>query len=187
MAKMRNMLAVALFLCGCANQAARNPGPEYRGARPRSDLPGVENFAQVSPALYRGAQPTAAGFSSLEKLGVKTVVNLRDFHSDTDLLKGTNLKLISIPCFAWDVPESNVVAFLKVVNDPANQPVFVHCQYGSDRTGMMVAAYRMTFQNWPADDAAAELPVFGFHEIYDNIRKAVAHLDAARLREKIAE
>ncbi|MEI8195437.1 MAG: hypothetical protein WCI73_05970, partial [Phycisphaerae bacterium] len=68
--------------------------------QPRHDLPGLSNFAQVSPNLYRGAQPTAEGFRQLKKMGIKTVVNLRAWHTDRDELKGTGLRYVQIPCNA---------------------------------------------------------------------------------------
>jgi protein tyrosine phosphatase (PTP) superfamily phosphohydrolase (DUF442 family) len=150
-------------------------------------LPGVGNFAKVSDVLYRGEQPTAEGMKELKKLGIKTVVNLRDFHSDRDEIKGTGLQYVHIRCAAWHPEEQDVVAFLKVLNDPANQPVFVHCWQGSDRTGMMVLSYRVTEQGWSVDDAIKELPNFGFHPVWKSIRAYVGKFDAARVKKKVTE
>src|SRR5262245_26418809 len=78
---------------------------------PRDDLPGLENFARVSEELYRGAQPTAEGMQELARLGIKTVVDLRSFHSDRDELRGTGLRYAHIPCKAWHPEEEDVVRF----------------------------------------------------------------------------
>jgi tyrosine-protein phosphatase SIW14 len=154
-------------------------------AKPRDDLPGLTNYAAVSDVLSRGAQPTAEGFAELKRRGVKTVVNLRTFHSDRDLLAGTGLQYVEIPCYAWYAEESNVLKFLKVVEDPRNQPVFVHCQQGADRTGMMAGVYREFEQQWTADDAAKELPNFHFHPIFGEVVTFVQKFDRDATRKKL--
>lgn len=152
---------------------------------PRADLPGLPNFAQVSEGLYRGAQPTAEGMRNLAELGIKTVVNLRSFHSDRDELRGTGLRYAHIECKAWHPEEEDVVEFLAILRDPENLPVFVHCQHGADRTGMMVAAYRVVEEGWTRERAAEELPRFGFHEVWAGIREFLARLDPAALARRV--
>ncbi|HYG78170.1 MAG TPA: dual specificity protein phosphatase family protein [Planctomycetota bacterium] len=150
-------------------------------AVPRKDVPGVGNFAKISDCLYRGEQPTAEGFAQLKKMGVKTIVNLRSFHSDRSKLKGYGLQYVHIYCKAWHPEDEDVLAFLKVMQDPANHPVFVHCQHGADRTGMMVAAYRILEQNWPVEDAAKETHNFGFHKMFKDIQKYLLQFDRERM------
>jgi protein tyrosine phosphatase (PTP) superfamily phosphohydrolase (DUF442 family) len=144
--------------------AADNPnGPEVQkilatNHAVRFDLPGCSNLHKVSDSLYRGAQPTKEGFENLKKLGIKTVVNLRGYHSDEELLAETGLDYKPIPMDTWDVTPDNVMAFLRIAADPNAAPVFVHCQHGSDRTGTMVAAYRQSFRmepgsGYPVNDA----------------------------------
>ena len=175
------MVVLNLSVAGCAGTAIAT-APSYKGAPPRNDLPGLENFARVSDSLYRGAQPTSRGFKELEHLGIKSIVDLRQLHDEAPLLANTHLRYLALPCDAAAPQEAAVVAFLKFVSDPANQPVFVHCQYGSDRTGTMVAAYRVAVENWSAADAAAELPVFGFHQVFTSTRRFIEQYDAAALR-----
>ena len=153
----------------------------------RDDLPGLSNFAQVDAGLYRGAQPTAAGMEVLASLGVKTIVNLRTLHSDLDELEGKGFRHARIPCNAWHPEEEDVVRFLAIAADPANRPVFVHCEHGADRTGMMVAAYRVAAQGWSAEAAAAELPRFGFHPIWNGIRERVLAFDGEDLRRRVSQ
>jgi len=75
---------------------------------------------------------------------------------------------------------------LKIVSDPKNQPVLVHCQHGADRTGTMVAIYRVYAEGWSMTEAMQELPRFGFHSIWRNLRFYLEHLDLAALRAKVA-
>ena len=163
-----------------ASAAAIVPEPPL--ATPTSPAKGLANFARLSPDLYRGEQPTKEGFAALAKMGIKTVVNLRALHSDEEKLKGTGLRYINIPIYTWNLKKEQVAQFLKIVTDPAQTPVFVHCQHGSDRTGTMCAIYRMAVQDWPRARAIEELPRFGFHEIWRNLRNFLQGLDIGEMR-----
>ncbi|HEY3320439.1 MAG TPA: dual specificity protein phosphatase family protein [Planctomycetota bacterium] len=178
----RNLIIVPLLLA-FTSAAAEPPAREL--LKPSNDIPGLSNFAKISDALYRGAQPDAAGFAKLKEMGIKTIVNLRSFHSDRDKLEGSGLQYVHLNCKAWHAEEEDVVAFLKVVQDPKNQPVFVHCQHGADRTGMMVAAYRIVVQGWSNDDAAKETHNFGFHEMFEGIQKALKALQPEDIKKKV--
>ena len=96
------------------------------------ELPGVTNFHKVSDDLYRGDQPTNEGMKELEKLGIKTIINLRSEHSDKDELENTNLNYVNIPLTTDNPDIEDIVFFLKVINDSNNLPVFVQCRYGAD-------------------------------------------------------
>lgn len=159
--------------------------PQRELASPRNDVAGAPNLAQISPELWRSAQPNAEGFKNLKALGIKTVVNLRNVSSDRDELKGLGLKYVHIHFAPWHPEEEDVVAFLKVLEDPENHPVLVHCQHGADRTGTMIAIYRAYQQGWPMKDAMQELPRFGFHSIWANLKKYLERLDVAALRAKV--
>ncbi|MHC4325718.1 MAG: fused DSP-PTPase phosphatase/NAD kinase-like protein, partial [Planctomycetota bacterium] len=150
--------ACIYLVCGCWFSSGNNLrqaqtiGEQNKWAE-RIELPGLPNFHKVSDDLYRGAQPTAEGMKQLEKLGVKTVVNLRSVHSDRDELEGTGLAYEHIKMTAWKTEDKDVVRFLKIVTDSNQTPVFVHCQHGADRTGMMNAVYRIAVQGWSKDQA----------------------------------
>lgn len=155
--------------------------------KPRNDIPGVSNFAQISPALYRGAQPTPEGFKTLKKMGIKTIVNLRTFHTDRRKLKGAGLRFAHMYCKAWHPESEDVARFLKLMEDKNNHPVFVHCLHGADRTGMMVAAYRIIEQGWKVDDAARETHNFGFHKIFKMIQRYLQRFDSEAIKKAVAE
>jgi protein tyrosine/serine phosphatase len=73
------------------------------------------------------------------------------------------MKFVSIPMSTHETPSAERVAkFLDIVNDPANQPVYVHCVGGRHRTGVMTAVYRMTDDGWTADRAFAEMKQYKF-------------------------
>jgi len=152
---------------------------------PRNDLPGLSNFAKVSDDVYRGAQPAPAGFAELKKIGIKTIVSLRANHSDEQWLKGSGFYYISIPMEANSIGDKQAIAFLKVITDPRYKPCFVHCQHGADRTGTMIALYRMYVQGWPRQEALGELSVYNFHEYFQNLRRYLKKVDLQILRQKV--
>jgi protein tyrosine phosphatase (PTP) superfamily phosphohydrolase (DUF442 family) len=150
------------------------------------EKPGLPNFNKVSDNLYRGAQPTADGMKELAKLGVKTVVNLRSFHSDEDILKGTGLAYEPIPMKAWHAEDEDIVRFLAIVTNTNKLPVFVHCQHGADRTGTMNAIYRMVIQGWTKEQAIKEMTEggFGFHSVWTNLIKYIQEFDIDGIKRK---
>lgn len=126
-------------------------------------LEGVSNFYLVTTNLYRGAQPTSDGMEHLKALGVRYVVNLRLLRSDARVLHGTGLKYLNMGMVPWHANVDDVVRFLKAATDTNNLPVFVHCEYGADRTGLMCAMYRLVVCNWTKEEAIAEMKNGGFH------------------------
>ncbi len=100
------------------------------------------------------------------------------------LAVGDDFKYVHIRMEAWDAEEDELARFLKVVADPANQPVFVHCKYGADRTGTAVATYRIVCQGWTKEEAIAEMRSggFNFHEVWKGLPKFLRDMDARKLR-----
>jgi len=134
---------------------------------------GLENFARVSPALYRGAQPTEEGFRQLKAMGVKTVIDFRSHHSTKKQVEDAGMTALEIPLKAdlGSVPpsEEELKAFFKAVLDPARQPCYIHCAFGKDRTGTMAAVYRLEVDGWTPEEAMQEMEAFGYHNIYRDL------------------
>jgi tyrosine-protein phosphatase SIW14 len=126
----------------------------------------LPNFHRVNQQLYRGGQPKAGGLQRLKDLGVKTVVNLRgeDDHARAESQEAQSLGLryyaISLPEFSKPKDEE-VERVLDIINDPNNQPVFIHCHHGKDRTGTIVACYRISHDGWTAEQAKDEARRYG--------------------------
>jgi len=128
---------------------------------------GVGNFGEVTPHLYRGAQPNHVGLEQLSRMGIDIVVDLRLTKKDDESRQARKLgmKFVSIPWHCY-LPEDKVFArFLRLLQDNPDKKIFVHCRYGDDRTGMMIAAYRMAFEGWSAKEARKEMEQFGFHRL----------------------
>ncbi len=153
---------------------------------PQNDLPGLGNFAPVSDVLFRGSQPSREGFEQLRKMGVKTVVNLRAYRGDAGKLKGLGFQYVHLRCRAWLPSGKKIAEFLKIVEDPINRPVFVHCWHGSDRTGLAIASYRIMIQGWSLEDAVEELHEFGFHHrVFPQILRYLKRFDADSMRKLV--
>lgn len=148
------------------------------------EVPGVENLHKVSDKLYRGTQPTKEGMQQLKELGIKTIVNLRSFHSDHGEIGDTGLSYEHIYMKTWHAEDKEVEHFLKIVTDPNRTPVFVHCQRGADRTGTMCAIYRVAVQDWSKDEAIAEMTKggFGFYAGWQNLIDYIRELDIEEIK-----
>jgi len=126
----------------------------------------VDNFGRVNARYYRGGQPEDRDYQDLAALGVKAIINLTSDDAQRDEQARTEqagMKYFQIPMTTHRAPTSAEVAeFVKIVNDPANQPVFVHCVGGRHRTGVMTAVYRMNEDGWSADQAFREMKQYKF-------------------------
>jgi protein tyrosine phosphatase (PTP) superfamily phosphohydrolase (DUF442 family) len=149
---------------------------------------GCPNLHLVTENLYRCAQPMAAGFAELERMGVKTVVNLSSKNIDQFYIGDKTLDYLHLPIKTWDPQIQQVVKFLKIATDPKSWPILLHCQHGADRTGTMVAAYRIVMQNWPKEKAIREMTHggFDFHPLWKNLPIFLDELDVERIKRQLA-
>jgi protein tyrosine/serine phosphatase len=130
---------------------------------------GIDNFGQVNSNYYRGAQPKGRDYADLAALGVKTIIDLtKDGEAgEPALVQAAGMRFFRIPMTTHETPAAEKLeAFLRLVNDPVNQPVYVHCQGGRHRTGVMTAVYRMTADGWTPDQAFAEMKRYKFGADY---------------------
>ncbi len=173
-----------------SNASTQGATSETRNPKWASPLekPGLPNLHEVSPNIYRGAQPLPEGLTALKAMGVKTVVNFRNFHSDADEMETAGVKdafqYIEIPMNTWDMTDERAAKFLSIVEDEKNLPVFYHCKHGADRTGTMTAVYRIAHQGWTVDEALDEMQNggFGYHEIWTNLISYLKKFDVKRVR-----
>jgi len=125
----------------------------------------IKNFGCINDNFYRGAQPREGDYADLSAAGVKTVLDLQEDGEahEQQLVEAAGMKFyrIGLSDSSWPSPEK-ASQFLKIVNDPANQPVFIHCHGGKHRAGVMTAIYRMTHDGWTADHAYAEMKRYDF-------------------------
>src|SRR5262245_28081496 len=135
-------------------------------AQENREYPELPNFHQVNENLYRGAQPQRGGLKKLSELGIKTIVNLRGASEDTRKEQGeaeaSGMRYFNIPMPSLGRPtDGQVERALAIIDSQENWPVFVHCQRGADRTGVIIAAYRISHEQWTDEQAVAEAKRFG--------------------------
>jgi hypothetical protein len=124
---------------------------------------------------------------ALVKMGIKTVVNLRSMHSDADELRGVKLAHYHIKFNTVRPKLRYVLRFLRLVGDSQKRPLFVHCAHGADRTGMMVAFYRIIYQGWTKKQAIQEMTRGGynFHTIWSHLLRFIRKADLAEIRRRL--
>jgi protein tyrosine/serine phosphatase len=145
------------------------------------------NAYRVSPDVYRSRQPGQDAIPDLQAMGIHSVLNLRSADPDGKAFAAAGLSLFALRTSAWTLTESELVTALRQIR-AAPKPVLVHCWHGSDRTGAVIAAYRIVFQEWTPAAAADEMRHggFGFHESrFPNLVRLVEGLDAAELRRQV--
>jgi tyrosine-protein phosphatase SIW14 len=148
---------------------------------------GVENLHRVDARLYRSGQPDAPGFQKLYDLGIRYVLNLRQFHDDQTLFGDMDFSYHRIKINTSKMTYSQLlegVAFIM----KADAPVLVHCLHGSDRTGTMVAAYRIAAHGWSKEKAIEEFRNggYGYHNIwFQNLPKLILTIDEETFRQDV--
>src|SRR5215813_288194 len=154
--KIPRCFAAVALACITIAAVAQNE-PAYK------ELP---NFHVVNEHLYRGAQPRTDGIKKLASLGVKTIINLRDdderARAEAAEARAAGLRYFNVPFDTLSRPsDEKVDRVLAIIEAPENQPVFVHCRRGADRTGTIVAIYRITHDGWTSDRAKDEANHYG--------------------------
>ena len=160
------VLVAGLCAAGNAPQTVSPPASiptEEHSLGRRLTIEGVPNAGQVTGNLYRGGQPTGTGFDALASMGINIVVDLRGSREgESERVAKLGMRYVAIP---WHCPfpkDETFARFLILLQQNPGKKVFVHCRLGDDRTGMMVAAYRMAEQSWTATEARKEMEAFGF-------------------------
>ncbi len=189
----RRQILGGLLITAVSPRLAEAANPRW--AVPLTGMAGLANLNRVTENLYRSAQPTAEGFITAQNtLGISTVVNLRNEKNSDDaaLARGTHLTLVRVQMSAWNAADEDnpklALAIHAIRQGVSRGKVLVHCKYGADRTGAVIAAYRMVEQGWSADEAAAELTGggFGYHRLWLHLGREIKALDVKKLRREVA-
>ncbi|MGB7437972.1 MAG: hypothetical protein WBR26_13965 [Candidatus Acidiferrum sp.] len=147
-----------------------SPRVEQPAYAQKLKLPGLKDIGKINDHLYRGAQPGEKGLKQLrEKLDIDTIVDLRG-EAKFILLKrerkhaeDLGMQVVSLPGNGWSPPNDKEIAeFFALMQQSPRKRVFIHCWLGGDRVGEFIAAYRIAFDGWTADQAIREMHVFHF-------------------------
>ena len=175
-AKLRTLIVLGglLLVFGAAPVTraanAKNAERAAKASPAKASITGIDNFGQVDAHLYRGAQPQPAAYAELKTLGIDTIVRFnpegQDMAAEKSQVESLGMKFVSLPWSGLGEPtREQVVSFLSLLRDNPDAKIFVHCRLGADRTGVMVALYRLTFSRWDAARAVAEMHAFHYHHL----------------------
>jgi protein tyrosine/serine phosphatase len=156
MKKALIIIAAFLPLAGCAYLSYMKD--------PFADIPA---FTRVTENIYRGGPPKAAGYDTLKDINIKAVLslsqNIKQVQNEERWAVANGIKFYHLPIDLYTRPsDEQALRFLEIVLDRSNQPIFVHCEDGRDRTGTMIAFYRVVAENWTIKDAYHEARVIGY-------------------------
>ncbi len=156
-----------IVLAGILAVVALTAGAEVAWCQTGKEIRGVSNFGRVTDTLYRGGQPDLDGLRALQAMGVGIVVNFRDergeMAAEKRQVESLGMKYVGIPWSGHDEPSSaQVVEFLDLIRANPKAKIFVHCKRGADRTGVMVAAYRVAVDHKPVAEAVSEMHQFHY-------------------------
>jgi protein tyrosine/serine phosphatase len=161
-------LVLAFMAGGCASGPRGVPAAE-----------GIANFGRVSRTLMRGAQPDERGIENLKRLGVATIINLRmsdDVWAGEEAAAHRNgIGYVNVPLRGMSAPTDAEVAQVLALLASSPPPVFVHCQHGADRTGTIVACYRIGHDGWTVEQALAEAHRFGMSEWQFGMKRYISN------------
>lgn len=169
----------SIFIFGLLNTQAQD-SLRFKSKR-------FHNLFALNDSVYRSEQPSKKAFKELENYGFKTIINFRRLKNDKRKAQNTNLKLVNTPMRSAELTETKIIEALKVINE-AEKPVLVHCWHGSDRTGIMVAAYRIVVEKWTKEAAISEFRIsdFGYHENwYPNLVDLLENLNTEEIRKEL--
>jgi protein tyrosine/serine phosphatase len=145
--------------------------------------PRLPNFHKVTDTIYRGAQPSPEGFAELKKLGIATIIDLRESsHAavESKIVKARGMRYINIPMNGIEAPSNVTIArVLSLINDPGIGPIFIHCKRGADRTGTVLACYRIAHDHWDNAAALAEAKSMGMSGLQIAMQRYVRAYNAA--------
>lgn len=146
--------------------SASAPAPAFAE---KLSISGISNAGKVSASLFRGAQPHLSNLSELKSLGITTIVDLRRESTQTSenerlQAHALGIHFVHIPIGGFSTPTSSQLAqFFSLLRENPPRTIFVHCEFGQDRTGVFIAAYRIAFEHWSSEQALSEMRAFGFN------------------------
>lgn len=150
----------------------------------RVELNGLNNFFKVDEMLYRAEQPRTKEMVALQQFGIKTILNLRLLKDDKFEARKTSLELRHVSVNTLKMSYEEILKAIKII-DKSEKPILIHCLHGSDRTGVVVAIYRMVKQDWTKEAAIDEFKHggFGYHEKwFPNLLQLLETLDVEKLK-----
>ena len=130
----------------------------------------IARYLQVTDGIFRGGRPTSADLAAIATQNkIATVIDLEDDTKIVDQEKADatklHMKFLLTAMNPYAVPsDGEVNGVLSELQDSKNFPIFIHCHYGEDRTGLIIGIYRVEVQRWTPAQAYQEMLANGFHQ-----------------------
>lgn len=146
----------------------------------------LKNMYKIDDGVYRSGQPSREDFTLLYRWGITEVLNLRNYYTDKDERDTVNIILYNVKMAAHRINEKDVIQALRLIKNRKGS-ILIHCKHGSDRTGLVVAMYRIIVQGWSREEAINEMKLggYGFHGIYKNIIRFINKADVDKISQEI--
>ena len=145
----------------------------------------IRNFDRVNDHIYRSGEPFTVGLQELGALGIKRVIDLREKSTATafeqEILEKLGIQYTNIPFAPFSAPsDAQIQSVLKLLNDDPS-PVLVHCRRGKDRTGTVIACYRIQHDGWDNRRALAEAKAHGMSSVERGMQGYILHFSPVSL------
>lgn len=171
------VLLITCFNWPPTNGQTRSNSVDYK--TPHKKIEDLPNFHIVHPFLYRGGEPSKKGLQQLQEKGIKTLIDLRASSAITKSEEATahslGMKYINLPMSAKAPTEAQLATYFETVREARdkNEPVFLHCAHGSDRTGCLVGIWRVTEDGYSYPQAYTEMRKYWFGPQFTELSGAV--------------
>lgn len=179
------LLSVLLITACTTTDKETHPHPQDWATIIKADA----NFYQVDDKLYRSEQIIKDDKEQIIKADIKTIINLRYFDRNDDKKVFDNtMNLINQPLLTWRVRPADIARVLySIESEQQHGAVLVHCYHGADRTGIVIAMYRIIYQNWSIEEARKEMQQgnFGYHSIWKNLDNLLSPIGVAQVKTEL--
>jgi protein tyrosine/serine phosphatase len=149
---------------------------------------GIPNFGKVNDNLYRGSQPNRAAIKKLQQLGIKSIIDLRSAPEvsprEATRAAAAGITYTNVPLNALTRPTDEQVDHVLALIESLPRPVFIHCEYGCDRTGTIIACYRIRHDHWPLTEAEFEADAYGLSKLQHGMRNYLAVFAASTAKNR---
>ena len=140
----------------------------------------VRNFGRVSQTLFRGGEPTDEAFQDLKALGVNMVIDLREDGPkrqwEKQKAEQLGIRYAHIPLSGFSAPRpADIQQALSLIMQDPSAKIYIHCLRGKDRTGTVIACYRIQHDGWDNRRALDEAKGYGMSSLERSMQSFILH------------
>ena len=184
----KSLLFTLLFLCSITVSFSQKQKKGPKNGVKKIESPYFQNLFQLNDSIFRSEQPDKKGYGEIHQLKIKSILSLYPNSEDKKLTWKYNFDHYHVNMYSDDFSDKDIAKALYFI-EIAHKPLLIHCKHGSDRTGLVIAMYRIMFNNWTRQNAIDEMKKgdFGFNEKYENMIEYIQKVDLTKIKKKIKE